>query len=341
MKLSMRLFRRKTNGIWYFEVDGGQRRSLKTRNKADAKRLYNQFRKAYLAGKVARLTGQCTKTLGEYRDEFLEWAEKVQGNSTYRANRLALDKLAYYAGDKCRLDRISLRHTDSLIADAKDKGLADASINNYIRHARASLAKAVEWEYVQKNPLSDAKEIKERRKQPVFMEKGSIPRFIGSIEDIDLRRMVVAYLVTGRRRSELLRLDWKDIDLKRLRYVIRHSKDHLERTYAINSMFHSVLLSIGPSEEGRIFPRWKHPDTISHIVKQALVNAGHLKLNLHTLRHTFANIKAEEGHSLKEIQDLLGHSEIKATQIYTHLTDNHLADISEVNIGPVDLEMKG
>ena len=40
---------------------------------------------------------------------------------------------------------------------------------------------------------------------------------------------------------------------------------------------------------------------------------------------------------MKEIQELLGQSDIKATQIYSHLTEDHLAGISEVNIGPVDL----
>ncbi len=55
------------------------------------------------------------------------------------------------------------------------------------------------------------------------------------------------------------------------------------------------------------------------------------------LRHTFASLKAREGRTLKEIQELLGHEDIKATMIYTHLTEDYLAEIPEVNLGPVDL----
>jgi integrase len=339
MKIGMRLFRRKLKGgkigNYYVEVDSGKRRSLTTKDKVKARRMFRKLEREYLDKKITMLTGVQSKPLGEYRDEFLEWSENNQPYSTFRANRLALKKLIHQAGEKISLDRISLKHLDLMITAERKKGLKIRSINNYIRHARSSLNKAVEWKYVQRNPLAGAKELPASRTRPKFLTRNQVPRYIASIKDIDLRRLVVAYLATGRRRSELLRLKWKNIDFKKNRYTVT-VKGGKKQEYPINKAFRAVLLAIG-KKEGRVFDRWKHPDTLSHLVKAALVAAGYPNLSLHSLRHTYASMKVLEGRSLKEVQELLGHSEQRTTEIYAHIDDDHLADIAEVNLGPMDL----
>jgi integrase len=133
-----------------------------------------------------------------------------------------------------------------------------------------------------------------------------------------------------------LRLTWQDIDLKKNRYkvIVKGGK---KQEYPINTVFRSVLIAIGPKREGRVFDRWKHADTLSHLVKAALVDAGFSNLSLHSLRHTYASLKVLEGRSLREVQELLGHSEQRTTEIYAHIEDDHLAEISEINLGPIDL----
>jgi len=325
-------------GIYYVEVNG-KRRSLRTRDKATARRLFNQIKREYLAGKVHQLIGKCTVSLGQYRDEFLKWAEDVQPEKTFKANRLALHKLVHYAGQKIVLDRISRKHLDQMVADCKVQGLSVATINNYVRHARASLNKAVEWGYIQSNPLSGAKELRAERRPSGFLNREGAVRFLASIKDVDLRRFAAALIATGRRRSELFGLGWEDVDLENRRYFIRKAKNHLSRWYPLNSMFQAILMAMGPGQ-GRVFGRWKHPDTVSHLIKEALSNAGHENLSCHSLRHTYASLKIMEGQDLKTVQELLGHTDIKTTQIYAHLTEHHLAEAAEINLGPVDLENK-
>ena len=334
MLFAMRLYDQR--GIYYVEFDGGRRRSLKTRDKAEAKRIFAQIKKEWLAGKLAHLTGQCQKTLGEFSDEYLKWAEPVQPRSTFRANRLALDKLRHYAGDSCALDRISRKHIDQMLSDGRRAKLSVASLNNYTRHARAVFNKAVEWGYIQFNPLKDAKEQRLPSRPPEFLSLKDAQALIASIKDIDLRRIVVAYLATGRRRSELINLRWEDVDLENGRYRII-GKGNRTQWHPINGMFSAVLSSIGRGNE-RVFARWKHPDTLSHYVKRCLLESGYGNLHLHHLRHTFASLKAMEGATIQEIQALLGHKDIKATMIYSHLSDEHIRKVAEVNLGPVDLE---
>lgn len=340
-RVSMRLYRRFKGDrflSFYVEFDNGTRRSLRTRDKARASRAYRKIERAYFDKKISILSGKCIKRLGDYRDEFVEWAEEVQKRSTFRANRLALDKLVEFAGGSIYLDRITGKHIDQLVAAEIKKGNKRTSINNYIRHARSALNKAVEWEYLQRNPLAGVKELSVERKKPSYIKKSNIAPFVATIKCVHLRRFVVSLIATGRRRSELVFLTWDDIDLKNNTYTVRTStsKSDTEHTYGINQLFKSVLLSIGHGE-GRVFDRYQHPDTWSHRVKDILRAAGHGNKHLHHLRHTFATMKVEEGKTLRELQGLLGHADIKATAIYAHIGKDHLADIGEVNIGPVNL----
>ena len=335
MRLIMTLFRHR--GIYYVRIHG-KRRSLRTRDKALAHRLFNQIKREYLQGKVHQLIGKCTVTLGEYKKEFLNWSAQVQPDKTYKANRLALNKLTHYAGEKITLDRLSAKHIDMMVADCKAKGLSINTINNYIRHARTSLNKAVDWGYIQENPLRRVKELPKLKKPPAFLKPHEISKFLATIKDIDLRRLTVAYLATGRRRSELIALQWEDIELENGRYFVRKSKNHLSKWYPINSMFRAVLLSIKGNREGRVFKRWTHPDTVTHLIKKALKKAGYGHIRLHDLRHTFATLKVMAGIDLRTLQELLGHTEFKTTEIYAHVVDEHLAEAAEINLGPVDLE---
>ena len=114
MKISVRLYKRKDNGKWYVEYDSGRRCSLKTRDAGLARQTFRQLERKYLKERVKRITGECTVTVGKFRDEFLAWSEAVQSPSTYRANKLALSKLIDQCGESCLLDRVSPRHIDKM-----------------------------------------------------------------------------------------------------------------------------------------------------------------------------------------------------------------------------------
>jgi hypothetical protein len=188
----MRLGKRKKYGTYFIEFDSGKRLSLQTQDEREAKRLYNVYRAEWLAGKLEHITGACSKTLADYAEEYLKWAVEVQPHSTYRANKLALDKLKHFAGEKIALDRIGIKHIDDMCATLKK--LSPNSVNNYIRHARVVLNKAVDWGYLKSNPLSKVKQVKVEKRPPAFLDKQQAAIFIASIKDVDLRRLVVAYL---------------------------------------------------------------------------------------------------------------------------------------------------
>ena len=91
------------------------------------------------------------------------------------------------------------------------------------------------------------------------------------------------------------------------------------------------------------FPRWKHPDSVSHIVKRALCDYGLWHVRLHDLRHTFAVLLKSQNIEDAAIGEALGHTDRRATEIYAHVTDTALRNaINSIKSGPLDLfEKKG
>lgn len=337
----MQLGKRPDTGAYYIRLDG-KRVSLKrfvghvVTDQAEAKRVFAQVRREILAGKLVQLGGGTSISVGRFVDDYLEWAEDVRPRSSYRADKLALAKLADIAGRSLCLDKLTMQHTDKLIAAHKD--LRPASINAYLRHIRAAFNKAVEWAHLKSNPFRAVRELAKERRPPVYIETPDVQRFLASIGDIDQRRIVTAYIYSGRRRAELLALRWENIHWGREEYFIDRSKRHLAKWYPMHPLFKAVLLACGPQKQGKVFPRWDHPDTISHLVKSALTGYGLGHLHLHHLRHTFATLLLSEGVDLAAIGDLLGHSDRRATDIYAQITDTRAREaIRKIKGGPVSL----
>ncbi|GAB7023787.1 tyrosine-type recombinase/integrase [Salidesulfovibrio brasiliensis] len=313
----------KRGSVWYYEVNR-KRMSLRTSKKSEAKLLFAEIKRQYLAGRLEELKEEeSTVSLGEFEDEYLEWAESTQEPKTFKANRLALRKLLEVEKRSVFLEKLGFKSLDTLVAKCKGKKLKTTTINVYIRHVRAVFNKAVDWGYVNENPFKGYKELRTAKRPPAFLSAQECTNLIKSIEDMDLRRFVIALLYTGRRRGELFALEWADIDFERDCYLVRKSKTHLAKRYPMHPEFRAILESFD-DRQGRVFKCFGHPDTLTGLVKQALVDAGHPDMRLHDLRHSFASNLAEAGESLQAIGELLGHTDKRTTEIYAHLSDHHL-----------------
>ncbi|MEW5772836.1 MAG: tyrosine-type recombinase/integrase [Thermodesulfobacteriota bacterium] len=334
-----KLYRRR-NGYFYARLGRGKEVSLKTKDKRQAEKLFRAIREEFLAGRLSELRGESTKTLGEFREDYVELQEEVTTASTFRANLLALDKLIEVAGATCKLDRVTLKHVDEMLAAHKKKGLKTSSINNYIRHMRAILGKAVQWGYVKPNPLRHAKELRVDKEPPKHLSKEDVLRLLSSIKDPDIRNLVTAFALSGRRRGELMSLTWENVDLERGRYYVPKAKNHLARHYPMTEEFRELLESMKAENEnptGRIFKRWTNRDSVSHLVKGCMRKAGLGHFHLHNLRHAFAALFLEGGGRLKSLQGLLGHTDSRTTEIYAHLGEDYLAEeVKRVSLGTTD-----
>lgn len=208
------------------------------------------------------------------------------------------------------------------------------SVNLHLHHLKAMFGKAQAWKLCAENPAG-IKPIREEKRPPSFIPPEAVPDVLRKISDPEVRAVVTAYLATGRRRSELFALEWPDVDLAKGRYYVRRSKTHLCSWFPINAAFRAVL-EARVQDSGKVFRRWAHVDTISKVVKQALRAVGYGHLRLHDLRHGFSVMFLVNGGSIYTLKELLGHQQVSTTQIYSHLTNSHLADeVERVTFGPV------
>lgn len=139
----------------------------------------------------------------------------------------------------------------------------------------------------------------------------------------------------GLRRSELLNLKPADIDSKRGIVIIRQSKGKKDRIAPLSPKILEMLreyytgykpktwLFEGQNENTKYDER-----SLSNVLKQALTKSRISKpVSLHWLRHSYATHLLESGTDLRYIQELLGHSSSKTTEIYTHVSTKSLQQI--------------
>ena len=321
IKVSMRLFQRE-NGIQYVEFERGKKKSLRTRNKAEAIRLFNKLKREYLAGRLIILKEGTKVPLSQFTQEYLEWAKENRSEETYTKARHTLNRLREVVGDVF-IQNLSKRHLDEYVSHLLSCGLSRVTVNVHIRTLKAALSKAVEWEYIKENPFKGYKLLKVQQKPPRFL----LPDQIKQVEDVIDKEewlFIFRFLVyTGMRIGEAVRLNWRDVDLERGIITVKKTKNFQSRVIPIHQNLKRELLKRHPAV-GRVILYSR--DHIEHKLKQYFRKAGFPELRVHDLRHTFASLMVMAGVDLKTVQELLGHTSYKTTEIYAHLAPAHLQE---------------
>ena len=115
-------------------------------------------------------------------------------------------------------------------------------------------------------------------------------------------------------------LTWDRVDLSRGVIRLEITESGSRREVPLNEGSYRALVSLGPKDNGRVF-RTRY---IKTAYNNAVTTAKLDDVNFHTLRHTFASWAVMRGVTLKELQELLGHSTLAMTMRYAHLAPEHL-----------------
>lgn len=185
------------------------------------------------------------------------------------------------------------------------------------------------------NITSGIKRPKKERKIPIVLSKKEVESLINILNAQKSKLMVSMIYACGFRVSELVNLKINDIDFNEKKGYLRKAKGKKDRVFNIPEFLHEQLkeqaenqrkdnqefLFTGP--KGRISIR-----NIEKIVRTAAKRAGiNKEVHPHTLRHSFATHLLERGLDIRYIQELLGHSDLNTTQIYTHISSEELKKI--------------
>ena len=144
---------------------------------------------------------------------------------------------------------------------------------------------------------------------------------------------------SGLRVSELVSLKWQDIDLDRGLLRIRQGKGKKDRVSILSKKMEVWIRDYKESnlyieENDYLFPgqlgqKHLHIRTAQKIFEMAVLKSGiQKKVSIHSLRHAFATHMLEQGTDIRYIQFLLGHKNLKTTQIYTHVARTSIMNLT-------------
>ena len=177
------------------------------------------------------------------------------------------------------------------------------------------------------------------RHLPNVLSKEEIKAIFENTGNLKHKCILELIYSAGLRRNEVLNLQPVDIDSNRMRIKIRGGKGKKDR-YSLLSQnvlndLRIYFKAFYPNEwlfEGQNGGQYSS-SSVAKVLKNAAIKAGlNKRVHVHMLRHSFATHLLEQGTNLRVIQELLGHEDIKTTEIYTHVSN---LEIDKV-INPID-----
>jgi integrase/recombinase XerD len=170
---------------------------------------------------------------------------------------------------------------------------------------------------------------------PVVLSISEVTAIIKNTQNIKHKAILATIYSHGLRISELINLKISDVDSKRGFLIVRMAKGYKDRQVPLNAECLAILRDYFRKDrpkdylfEGQSLPYYS-TTSIRAILNQSVRKSRILKrVKVHTLRHSFATHLLEKGVDIRYIQELLGHSSVKTTEIYTHVSSVHLRSIS-------------
>ena len=244
------------------------------------------------------------------------------------------------------LVNVSREQITGYMTQLKEKGLAAATIARKLAAIKAFYRFMTAEGYIDANPAEVVEAGTKGIKLPRVLSEDEVVRLLSqpditTAEGFRDRTMLEVLYATGMRVSELINLTLERVDLN-MKYIIAFGKGSKERIVPLGS----VAAEFMQQYLEKVRPKLTHADRNTNIVFLAfggheltrqrfwqIIRAYGRKANInkaltpHILRHSFATHLLDNGADLRSVQELLGHSDISTTQIYTHLTNKRLRDI--------------
>lgn len=279
------------------------------------------------------------QTLSEYLD-YLE-VEKGLSINTIDAYRRDLSAFLEFCASKDaeELTQIGRTHINSYLLELRDKKYSPPSVMRKIASMRGFFKWLCASEICTTNPTLTFEQPKIPKKLPKVMSISEIENILRENLTKTQRLIVELLYGCGLRVSELVSLKTNSIDLN-ANYLKCSGKGSKERLVPLGSKAKQALIEYF---EQRDFLVKKHnietknlfiADSGRFLTRQDVYNfiheqgkKIHKNISPHTLRHSFATHLLENGADLRIVQELLGHSDVSTTQLYTHISKKRLKEV--------------
>ena len=331
------MFLSKRNGIYYIFYNNERNKRTCISTKANLKSDANKFLMNFKDELERRQSQKVIPiNLKEFANQFRLHSALIHSYHTGKDYQSVFNMMLEKLGnipltnltENVISDYLKQRSQISLYTSSKD-----------LRYLKSALGWAVKQKYLAVNPCSQIKIIRAPEKQPLFFSEPDFQVLLNSIDNKDIKDIVIFAVNTGLRLMEILSLEWNQVSFKD-RYVILDNVNHITkskkiRTVPLNINALQVLTERQRETKSNLVFTLNNEKARSEFIskkfkKYVLLANLNPKLKFHSCRHTFSSWLVQKGISLYQVSKLLGHSDLKVTQIYSHLTPDNLKSAVDI-----------
>ena len=283
---------------------------------------------------VTLTTTTLSQAIRDYLDQYNGRDSSIIQRLTWWADRL---------GSK-PVGRVTRQQVKAALNDLQAEGKQPSTQNRY----RSALSSVFVWfndkHDTKHNPAREVRQQTEDNARTRFLSDAELPRLLAAAKASKWERLhllISMAIFTGARRSELIGLQWSDVDLKTRTAHLHHTKNGTQRVLTLPPALVQEMMKFRQVGNSYLFP---HPSKLNapfehfdSFWQACRAEAGITDFHFHDLRHTCASLLAKSGASLLEIAQVLGHKSITMTQRYSHLCNGHKQSLTDRVFGAIAL----
>ncbi len=289
-------------------------------------------------------------SLDKLEQDFLDYLnyQRRYSNKTLESYRREIDHFKNYLNQEMisSYQEVTYNLLRGYLTKLHDQNLAKSSINHKLSALRSFYNYLLKEELIDDNPFLLIESQKVAKRNPDFLFLEEMIEFLDSIDtsnDLGIRNKAMLELMyaSGLRCYEVVNLQISNLDLNQM-IVLVHGKGNKDRYVPFNQEACSWLVlyinearvNLMTKTEGHNFVfvnKFGKPLTnrgVENIVDRLMKNYDPTKkIHPHTIRHSFATHLLDAGADIRTVQELLGHENLSTTQIYTHISKEHLKEV--------------
>ncbi|GGW79028.1 tyrosine-type recombinase/integrase [Salegentibacter mishustinae] len=279
--------------------------------------------------------------------DYLQLEKKYSPNTltAYKADLESFSEFIFYEFEEKDLSKLHYSQIRNWIISLVDQGVSNRSINRKISSLKAYYRFLQKTGDIEFSPLAKHKALKTASRIQVPFSEAEITKVLEQIDTSDFeglrdRLIVELFYTTGMRRIELIDIKVQDVNIagKQLKVLGKRQKERIIPILpgVISNL--KVYLKereniLAGQEMPYLFVSQKGIKLYESLVYRIINNyfskvSGKIKRSPHILRHSFATHLLNQGANLNAVKELLGHSSLAATQVYTH---NSISELSRVH----------
>ena len=242
------------------------------------------------------------------------------------------------------LQNVHYSQVRSWIVSLSENNISNRSINRKISSLKGLYKFFLKTGDIETNPLAKHKALKTSKKVQIPFSRAEVDQVLESLEATDFlssrdKLLVELFYSTGIRRMELIQIKTTDLDLVSgtLKVLGKRNKERiipLLKTVANTAETYLGFRKENIDQNIDFLFLTERGDKIYESLVYRIINnyfskvSGKVKKSPHILRHTFATHLLNQGANLNAVKELLGHSSLASTQVYTH---NSIAELSKIH----------